>query len=175
MNYILHEQDRFHIRIQSNTSCLRRNLFHKFCLQRIFSIKKYCLLRILFHKNPLLYARFLWNQMLLWFFAHSGENRSTLGRPTVNQSIINVLPVTLFDSQKILPVGQFISVSYLVYRFIGVENDRIQILSDHNDTTCTKQQWKKCQTTNSTDIQIPQHQFNSKTVYKKQRTSSHVT
>ena len=64
------------------------------------------------------------------------------GQRSINQ-LINVLPAAplkAFVSRKILSVGQFISVSYLVYRFIGIENDRIQILSDHNDTTCKKQQ-----------------------------------
>ena len=62
-----------------------------------------------------------------------------------------------------------------------MENDRIQILSDHNDTTCKKQQWRKCVKQQTLcqikprDIQIAQHQFNSKTVYNKKRTSSHVT
>ena len=62
-----------------------------------------------------------------------------VGQRSINQ-LINVLPAAPFVSLKILSVGQFISVSYLVYRFIGIENDRIQILSDHNDTTCKKQQ-----------------------------------
>ena len=51
-----------------------------------------------------------------------------------------ILPAAYFVSLDILSVGQFISVSYLVYRFIGIENDRIQILSNHNDTTRKEQQ-----------------------------------
>jgi len=34
-----------------------------------------------------------------------------------------VLPAAHFVSKKMLSVGRFISVSYLVYRFIGIEND----------------------------------------------------
>ena len=60
------------------------------------------------------------------------------GQQSINQ-LINVLPAAPFVSNFFLSVGQFISASYLVYRFIGTEKDWIQVLSDHNDTTCKKQ------------------------------------
>jgi len=53
----------------------------------------------------------LYETKYLCDFYHSGENKCTLGWPTFNQN----------DR-------------------IQSENDRIQILSDHNDTTCKKQQ-----------------------------------
>ena len=79
-------QDKLHTRIQSKKSCLRRNSFPKFCPRRNIFIKKSCLRRIFFHKNFLLCAQFSWNQMFGDFY-HSGENKSTQGRPTINQSI----------------------------------------------------------------------------------------
>jgi len=38
-------------------------------------------------------------------------------------SIKQIFPVALLVSNNILSMGHFISVSYLVYRFIGVENN----------------------------------------------------
>jgi len=38
--------------------------------------------------------------------------------------------------QKILSVGHLISVSCLVYQFIGIDNDSNTILCDHNNTIC---------------------------------------
>jgi len=48
---------------------------------------------------------------------------------------------------KILSVGHLISVACLVYQFVGIEI-RIQWDSDHNDTICNNQEWRKCQITN---------------------------
>ena len=61
-----------------------------------------------------------------------------------------------------------------------VEMIQTPILSDHNNTICTKQQWRKYQikiplSEQTREIQIARHQFNSKKVYKKQRMSTHVT
>jgi len=52
----------------------------------------------------------------------------------------------LHTGLQIQSVEYFITVSNLVLGFIGIEI-RIQMLSDHNDTICKKQLWRKCQIT----------------------------
>ena len=112
MNYILHQQDRLHIRIQSKQILPAAQLFHNFCLRRNISSKNlacgafFCIQNLCYIPEPDLYET-----KCLCDFCYSGENKRTLGRPTFNQN----------DR-------------------IQSENDRIQILSDHNDTTCKKQQ-----------------------------------
>jgi len=88
-----------------------------------------------------------------------------------------VVSAAHFFSTNILAVGRWVPLSCLVYRFVDMEMIRIQILSDHNDTIRKKQHWRKCQITNpcqskAREIQIAQHQFNSKTDYKNQRVTS---
>jgi len=57
---------------------------------------------------------------------------------------------------------------------------QLQIHSDHHDVICTKQQSKNlkqqtlCQI-KPCELQTSKLKFNSKTIYNKQRTSTHVT
>ena len=71
-------------------------------------------------------------------------------------------------------MGHFISMSYFATNSLGVKIIQLQIHSDHHDVICTKQQSKNlkqqtlCQI-KPLELQIAQHHFNSKTIYKKQR------
>ena len=78
-------------------------------------------------------------------------------------------------------MGHLISVSSLIYRFIGIENDSNSNTQSSQRHYLLSTAMKKCQITNhpllhqtswDTNRTTPIH---SKTVYKKQRTSSHVT
>ena len=65
MMYILHQQDKVPIRIQSKKSSLPLIFFHNFCLRRSFVTKKSCLQRFFDIQKTCLWG--IWFQCLLYF------------------------------------------------------------------------------------------------------------
>jgi len=91
-------QDRLHIRIQLQESCLLRNLFHKFCLRRNISIKKSCLRHIFFHNFFFCYMPDFYESKCLVIFITVGKIQVFwAGQQSMNQ-LINVLPAAPFVS-----------------------------------------------------------------------------
>jgi len=128
MIYILHQEDKVLIRIQSRKSCLRRTFFDRFCLRPSLSSKNLFSYKFSVH-GPFHFIAFF-SVLISWFWK-----------------------ITRLGTQKLSNHDDAICLN------INEESVKLQIFCP----------MKPC------EIQIEQHQLNSKTVYKKQRTSSHVT
>ena len=152
MIYILHQEDKVPIRIQSKKSCLRRIFFDKFCLQRSLFTKKLACRAFFLNKNlvhgPFHFSAFFglpidWYLIMIAFI-------------TFNSSLVPLIEGLCSSNPwksdwKWFEFKNSVITTTLLVKNINEESVKQQILRQIKPR----------------EIRIAQHQFSSKTVYKR--------